>query len=270
MRQLIVILFAALGLGSLQAQYYIVMEVKGHIYADERPLEIKQRLHQDTPLRFANDNAEALLLSLSRGYFRLSPAGNTTKRGNEFFGAVKDALLPPNEFQSTGLRGSFSPGEPFVIEDEFDLRAFLQGDIFLVDSLLLPLPLEDMRIDPADSIHISWQAPGNPTVYASRHPIVSGLLILSASQTPASSNADWNIGLSLASTGEPLPTDMPATRLRILPGATLAADLALCREIAPREREEAFFVETFLPYVTHRYGQTNPEQLWEWVKRERE
>ncbi|MCB0635486.1 MAG: hypothetical protein KDC54_02655 [Lewinella sp.] len=266
MRALIIAL-SLLSLSVLSGQTYIVLTVEGKIYNGDKLLEPRDRLEHDTELRFAEAQAEAYLMSLSKGYFLLKANDQHRRSGNEFFSAVKDALLPPNEFHPTAMRTSYQPGESFVIEDEWDLRDFMRGDLFLLDTLFIPIPTEDMLLDPTDHLRITWRLEGVLPL-EEEYPIRNGQIALTLPDGAALTDQPVQANLLYPEHYEADEMVITTFQLRRLSPEALRVTLQRIYAISEEQRPAYFFMEAALPYLQYHYGKTNPEQLWEWMLEE--
>ncbi|MFN7117809.1 MAG: hypothetical protein ACK4TA_13495 [Saprospiraceae bacterium] len=129
MRTLAFVLFYVCSSVLLQAQY-VVINVKESVYADEKLLQKKDKLSENVKLRFSSADAFVYVMSPGKGYFVLGIKDQKKTKG-EFILALKDALLPPNEYHGAVTR-NYKPSEAKAFEDQYDLMNFFRDRLFFV------------------------------------------------------------------------------------------------------------------------------------------
>lgn len=139
---------------TLPAQY-VVINVKESVYADEKPLKKKDKLGDNTKLRFSSANAFAYVMSPGKGYFILGVKERKKGQG-EFMLALKDALLPPNEFYAASTR-SYELYENMIFEDEYDIKAFFRNDLFFIAPAKFEVSAQHFPMDSAHYFMIRHQ-----------------------------------------------------------------------------------------------------------------
>jgi hypothetical protein len=127
---LILILYLQIPL-QLYGQYFVV-KVVDKVYMDDQLLEQRSKLSEDTQLRFSSPNAFVHVISPSKGEFILSGKKAKKNKKGEFFIALKNAIIPYDQFLAAATRGT---EEELIFEDHLDLKAFFRGKLCLLDSL---------------------------------------------------------------------------------------------------------------------------------------
>lgn len=147
MRLLLLCLLGALCQG-IQAQYY-VLNLKDTVYADNQLLTKKAKISENAVLRFSSPDAFVHVISPGKGYFILGVKNRRAKPRQEFVLAVKEALIPPNEYHAAATR-SLETEEGSVFADVYELKAFFRGELFLIDEARFEVPGKEF---PLDSLH---------------------------------------------------------------------------------------------------------------------
>lgn len=129
--RLILITILTLFFMDLNAQdVYIVLKVKGMVYADGKLLQPKDKITHGASLKFGSQDAVAYLQVPGKGNFVASPKKATRNQNNEFIAALKDALMPPLEFNQTSQR-NFDLGKSFVFKDKFEMVKFFKDRLLV-------------------------------------------------------------------------------------------------------------------------------------------
>lgn len=114
---------------NMQAQY-MVKKVEGNVYLKNKALQIKDRINVDDTLRFSSINDCVSVFFPGKGYYFLALKKDKKAKG-EFISALKDALMPPNEFYAAATRSN-ELYESVTFEDQYDLKAFFRDELFFV------------------------------------------------------------------------------------------------------------------------------------------
>ncbi|NJO92394.1 MAG: hypothetical protein HC831_28070 [Chloroflexia bacterium] len=125
--KLFIILLSVLLFGTYQTENYYVIKVKGDIVNQRtgKHLEQGDAILATDELTFKDKNSMALVISDTRGRFKLQYPENETKNDFEFTAFVKSALVASNKVQ-------FSTRSIITNAPINDLKAFLGEDEFTV------------------------------------------------------------------------------------------------------------------------------------------
>ncbi len=130
MRKLILTLLSVLYLlAGTHAQYFVV-NLKDTVYADNQVLAKKDKISSSAKLRFSSADAYAYVVAPGKGYFILGVKEKDKKSRGEFVLALKDALMPPNDYYAAATR-THETHEAALFEDQYDLKAFFRDRLFL-------------------------------------------------------------------------------------------------------------------------------------------
>ncbi len=138
--KLFVILFSVLLLGAYQTENYYIIKVKGDIVNQRtgKHLEQGDAILATDELTFKDKNSMALVISDTRGRFKLQYPEKDKENDFEFTAFVKSALVASNKVQ-------FSTRSIIVNTPVNDLKTFLGDDEFTVIGNSLDVQLNKSR-----------------------------------------------------------------------------------------------------------------------------
>ncbi len=148
------ILFFLLGsllLSHLVGAQFFVIKVNEQVFADGQLLKPRARVSPDAQLQFSSKEAYAHVLSTSKGHFVISGEKSKKNKKGEFFIALKEAIIPSDQFLAAATRaGSMERDAMVHLDDKYDIKAFFRETIVILDSLSFQLdpekfPLDDQR-----------------------------------------------------------------------------------------------------------------------------
>jgi hypothetical protein len=131
-------------------QYYVV-KVNGKVFANNKLMQPRLKLEQETALKFENEQAFAHVISPMNGHFILDGQKARRNQRGEFLAALKDALVPPHQFEAAATRAT-PPETTLRFSDEYDMKAWFRGKVLFLESLSFSLdesyfgPAEDLKI----------------------------------------------------------------------------------------------------------------------------
>ncbi len=112
------------------AAQYVVINVNQSVYADDKLLKKKDKIDTKAKLRFSSPDAFAHVMQPGKGYYILGVKDQKKVKG-EFVLALKDALLPPDEYYAATTRAN-APYEVAEFQDQYDLKAFFRERLFFI------------------------------------------------------------------------------------------------------------------------------------------
>ena len=115
------------------AQYYAVL-VNEKVYADGKLIKKGQQIDVSAKLKFSSQKAYAHVISPKSGQFVLTGKKVKKNKKGEFFSALKEAIIPQDQFQSATTRSRLS-FESTNFEDHYDLKAFFRDKLVFTDTL---------------------------------------------------------------------------------------------------------------------------------------
>jgi hypothetical protein len=138
--KLIVILFSVLIMGAYQTENYYIIKVKGDIVNQRTGKHLAQgdAMLATDELSFKDENSMALVVSDTRGRFKLQYPKKNKKNNFEFTAFVKSALVGSNKVQ-------FSTRSIITNSPVNDLKNFLGDDEFTVIGNSLDVQLNKSR-----------------------------------------------------------------------------------------------------------------------------
>jgi hypothetical protein len=148
MRKLILTLLSVLYLlAGTHAQYFVV-NLKDTVYADNQVLTKKDRISSSAKLRFSSADAYAYVVAPGKGYFILGVKEKDKKSRGEFVLALKDALMPPNDYYAAATR-THETHEAALFEDQYDLKAFFRDRLFFMAPAKFKVAPQQFPLDSA-------------------------------------------------------------------------------------------------------------------------
>lgn len=145
------IFFLLLLPGFCFGQFYVV-KVSGKVFADDKLMQPRLKLDQESVLKFSNEQAFAHVISPSQGHFILDGRKAKRNQRGEFLSALKDALVPPHQFEAAATRSTELAGQ-LSFADEYELKAWFRGDILFLDRFTIEL--DEAYFGPAEDLVIS-------------------------------------------------------------------------------------------------------------------
>lgn len=140
----IILLFVSLSC-SVQAQYFVV-NVKDTVYNNNDVIKPKDKIGENAKLRFSSSKAFAYVMSPGKGYYILGIKDRNKQSKGEFILALKDALLPPNEYYAAATR-TYEPYESMQFEDQYDLKAFFRDELFFMAPAKFSVSAKNFPLD---------------------------------------------------------------------------------------------------------------------------
>ncbi len=137
--------------GSLQAQY-VVKKVQGKVYTKNKAIQIKDKINPTDSLRFSSLNDFVSVLFPGKGYYILAPK-KEKKNNGEFISALKDAIVPPNEYYAAATR-SGDAFESATFEDQYDIKAFFRDELFFIAPAKFKVAAASFPLDSAHFFNI--------------------------------------------------------------------------------------------------------------------
>lgn len=153
------ILFLILGIVPLlnRAQFFVV-KVNEQVYADGKLLEPRAKVASDAQLSFSSNKAYAHVLSTSKGHFVLSGEKSRKNRKGEFLSALKEAIIPSDQFQAAATRTIATEKDDAVwFEDKYDMKAYFRETIVLLDTASFRVNPDRFPLDEDHFFTISHQ-----------------------------------------------------------------------------------------------------------------
>lgn len=251
---------------TLQAQY-IVINVKESVYANKKLLKKKDKIAENATLRFSSGNAFAYVMSPGNGYYILGVKESAKEQG-EFLLALKDALLPPNEFYAASTR-SYDLYENIIFEDQYDIKAFFRNDLFFVSPARFEVSAKHF---PLDSTHY----------FAVRHQVANKWL---SSNSLPHSGQSFEISKDVFRTEDKILKENAVQRselyyinketkeelflgnfkLRFVASDTVKEELTTLYTAIGNMPVDEFFREHAMPYLNVLYGRTQLDSIKELV-----
>lgn len=250
-----------------QAQYYVKI-VKGTVYLNNKVLKEKDKVNAGAKLRFSTADAHLHVMAPGSGVFILGVKDRKKKSPGEFILAIKDAIMPPDEYYAAATR-AYEPYQIGIFEDHLDLKAFFRGPLFFIAPAKFTVSAENF---PLDSTHY----------FLIRHQLSNGWF---AKQLPQVGQT-WEINPEVF-----LLKDKRFERTEILRSELYYVDQTNREERflnefqldfpKPEQIKKELFqlyesienlpAETFLqryamPYVDFEYGKTHPDAILKLIK----
>lgn len=263
----ITLVFVCLGI-SLQAQYY-VLNLKDTVYADNKILKKEDNLKETAKLRFSSVKAYAYVMYPGKGYYILGVKDRGKKSQGEFFLALKDALIPPNEYYAAATR-TYEPYESMQFEDQYDLKAFFREELFFAAPAKFRVSAKNFPLDDNHFFSIrhhladGWFAKPLPNS-GQEFELNQNVLQLHDkvfSSTLIQHSELYYINLE---TGE--EQFLGRFNLHFPASDTIENELAVLYEAVGQMSAEQFLQEHAMPYLNLQYGKTQPETIMNIVGR---
>ena len=246
-------------------QYYVV-KVNGKVFANNKLIQPRLKLVQETALKFENEQAFAHVISPSQGHFILDGKKAQRNQRGEFFAALKDALVPPHQFEAAATRSTDSEGL-LSFSDEYEMKAWFRGKVLFYESLTFTL--EESYFGALEELTIS-------VTHTSRSPIPERTIIATDNAfqlTPeifhnargenrARHVEESTIELKNAA-GETLYSFGPFTfqQLKRKHLRQLEAEMDFLSSIVKVEDQKQFYNDHALPYLAVHYGKASQESV---------
>lgn len=242
--------------GSLAAQNYYVVKIKGELYANEKQLAPKDQLTADTEIRFVGAGSEAYLMSPTKGFFTLSAKEQYPEGKSEFFVALRDALLPPSQFNTSAIRSQDTLTHAIHFADYYEVMDYFRGPILYTDTLRFSLD-EDFFTEEAGHFQLTIHHPTGPI----QQTFPEGTFELSI--PIADSLLAYGKTLNYELSYEPVFSEDPDLvaepfQLHDVPPEEVRQELLTLREVSPALSDAAFLEQYALPYVEMRFGKVSP------------
>lgn len=257
----IIILILQLPL-QLYGQYFVV-KVVDQVYLNGEMLKQRDKLPEEAELRFSSTKAYVHVLSPSKGAYILSGKSAKKNAKGEFFLALKNAIIPYDQFLAAATR---STDEEIILADQFDLKAFFRGKICLLDSFFIDVKPDHYPINEQSHFAIVHQV---------KRKKISRLLPRDTQQLQFlpqimlnKRGADMSAKIThsyLEYTHPDGSTEKfgPFQLCFLNPEeqATLKKDLAYQYELAKTENKKDFLNRYAIPYALNYYGYIPPAHL---------
>jgi hypothetical protein len=160
------------------AQFFVV-KVNEEVYANGQLLEPRARISSDAQIRFSSSHAYAHILSPGKGHFVLSGEKTKKNQKGEFLTALKEAIIPSDQFQAAATRtGPPDPSNLIQFEDKYDAKAYFRGTIALADTILLQFNPDNFPVDEHHYFYLTHQL--KDTMYIQALDIEDGTIVLKA------------------------------------------------------------------------------------------
>jgi len=263
------ILIACFALTPLAAQHYYVLSVNGEVRADGKALQKKDKLSDNSELHFDSPEAFVYVIAPGKGYYILSGRKNGSAAGSEIVLALKEALLPPNEYYTTSTKSGALRGASAPFVNAGQLQAFFKGPVLLI----APATFEvDPVTFPLDEQHY----------FQLTHSLAEGTLTrkLPASgmqfridesvygQEEGALDPDAVRSSSLSYIDETTRNRLPlgSFSLHLLSREHLLEELRLLHEAVTPVASNVFFLEHAQPYLRNSYGEADWGMVRQLVK----
>ena len=261
MRTLVFILLLAGRSMLLQAQY-VVISVKESVYANEQLIKKKDKINVNAKLRFSSKEAHVYVMSPGKGYFILG-VKDPKKREGEFVVALKDALMPPNDYYVAATR-AMDWDKPIHFEDQYDLKAFFRNELFFIAPA--NFKVSDTNF-PLDSNHFfvirhqfkdGWLTKALPYV-GQTFEISSQVLQLQSTTFLENAVEHSELYYVNQEIGEELYIGQ--FRLRFPDAGSIKEDLSTLYKATNKMPARQFLQEHALPYLYLQYGRTQVQAI---------
>ena len=250
-------LFAALS--ALPAQHYYVLSVTGEVTADGKALQKKDKLSETAELRFGSPEAFVYVIAPGKGYYILSGRKGATAGGSEIVLALREALLPPNEYRTTSTKSGAMPAS-FSFDHAAQLRSFFRGPVLLIGPTTFEVDPVAFPLDERHYFQLTHTLPegsvtrrldgddGRFRIDASVYQTEAGAI------DPATVRAS-----SLAYIDEVARNRLPlgSFALHLLSRSTVREELQLLHDAVAPVAPDVFFLEHAQPYLRNTYGETD-------------
>lgn len=242
-----------------QGQPYIVFSVKGEVLADGQVVRIKSTITDDTQLVFKSPDAELHVISPQKGRLVISASRAQKTSTNEFLSAVRNAILPPTQFQTTSTRDTASGP---IFEDIYDMKAFFRNRVLVIDTTEYRIDAEELVQDDTHYFEIRYEWEGQAYT---RELVSKGELLCLNAFDICGAEADYmgeerlvQLFYSLRPSGR--GEKISSFTLVPVSSEVLAAELQTLydgMQIAPAP----FLYEEVLPFLELRYGRPHVRQV---------
>lgn len=248
---------------SLSAQPYYVVSVKGSVSANGKLLEKKDKIDEEAQLRFGSAGAFAYVVSPGKGYFVLSPKKIRTQQENEFLVSLKEAVLPPNEFNATSTRNvwlvlplSFTNGE--------EIQRFFRGDVTLISGTRFEVNTDQYALDEAHQFALRQSSADSAAIYPL--PDSANIFVIDEEAGLASTKQMTPVSLIYLDhqTGE--NQALGEFNLTLLTRPSVLEELRQLYEAVTPVPTEVFLRDHAQPYLEKMYGNIQPEVVRQLVE----
>ncbi len=179
MRPYLFLFFILLFSQMVFAQFFVV-KINEQVFADGQLLKPRTRISPEVELRFSSNNAYAHVLSTSRGHFVLSGEKGKKNQKGEFLAALKEAIIPSDQFQAAATRaGSLEKAKVIHFDDKYDVKAYFRETIVLLDTAYYEFAAKNFPVD--DNHYFCIMQELEDTIISQRLPIEENALQLTAS-----------------------------------------------------------------------------------------
>lgn len=181
----------------------------------------------------------------------------------EFILALKDALLPPNEYYAAATR-TYEPYESKIFEDQYDLKAFFRDELFFVEPAKFKVLAQRFPLDEQHFFMIKHHVDGgwfgkplphveqefeiNPQVFQLQDKLFGSELIRYSELLYVNQE-----------TGE--EQYLGKFKLRFFSAIDMEEDLKNLHEATGAMPAGQFLREHAMPFLNLRYGKTQPEAI---------
>lgn len=253
----VLLFFAALS--ALSAQHYYVLSVTGEVTADGKALQKKDKLSETAELRFGSPEAFVYVIAPGKGYYILSGKKAAPAGDSEIVLALREALLPPNEYRTTSTKSGAMPSS-FSFDHAGQLRSFFRGPVLLIGPTTFEVDPVAFPLDERHYFQLTHTLPEG--IATQRLAGENGRFRIDASvyQTAAGTIDPAVVRSSaLAYIDEVTRNRLPlgSFNLHLLPRASALEELALLHDAVAPVAPDVFFLEHAKPYLRNTYGETD-------------
>ncbi len=246
-----------------RAQYYVI-NVSGVVYADDKVVQKKDKISENAKLRFGAATAFAYVISPGKGYYILGVKDKNNKTAkDEFIVALKDALLPPNEYYAAATRTN-GGHESQVFEDQYDLKAFFREQLFFTGTAKFRVTAGRFTLD-ADRFFMvrhylddGWIGKRLPHV-GQEFQLNKEVFELQGNTYEASKirySELWYVNQTI---GE--EQYLSRFQLRFYAPEIIEEELSEIYKATGKMSAAQFLIEHAIPYLSLQYGKTQPESI---------
>ena len=245
-----------------RAQYY-VLNVSGVVYADDKVVQKKDKISENAKLRFGAATAFAYVISPGKGYYVLGVKDKSKTAKGEFIVALKDALLPPNEYYAAATRTN-GGHESQVFEDQYDLKAFFREQLFFTGTAKFRVTAGRFTLD-ADRFFMvrhylddGWIGKRLPHV-GQEFQLDKQVFELQGNTYEESSVHYSELWYINQTTGE--EQYLSRFQVRFYDPEVIEAELLEIYQATGKMSAARFLIEHAIPYLGLQYGKTQPDSI---------
>lgn len=266
--RILLLILVSLGLsGALRAQY-IVINVKDTVYANGKALKKKDKISESAKLRFSSASAYAYVISPGKGYFILGVKDRKKVKG-EFMVALKEALIPPNDYYVAATRANETYTSD-VFEDQYDLKAFFREELFFIAPAKFKVSAQHFPLDSNRFFMIrhqfsdGWVSKALPQSEQAFE-ITPKVLQLQDKVWSEKSIQHSELYYVNQETGE--QQFLGRFNIHFPSAALIQEELTSLRNASGGISTEQFVREHAMPYLNLQYGKTQPEAIKQLIEK---